>query len=329
VSRASAFPDELASVVLAATSATRILAFDVMQSLWSGYGSIYRCSLEGASSRSVVVKHVRWPTSSNHPRGWNSDVSHQRKVRSYEVETNWYQNYSGECDAQCRVPNCLAVESHSDGVVMVLEDLRDSGYSSERSHAAEAEIASCLTWLAEFHASFLGSNCPELWEVGTYWNLATRPEEFSVLAPGPLRECAAEIDRRLNACRFQTAVHGDAKLANFCFSEDGSRVAAVDFQYVGGGCGMKDVAYFLSSCLDEAACEEREAELLDVYFDKLKTAVSLRKPAVDVEELEREWRSLYPLAWTDFYRFLQGWSPGHWKIHRYSERLAAEVLASL
>ena len=46
----------------------------------------------------------------------------------------------------------------------------------------------------------------------------------------------------------------------------------------------------------------------------------------DFAALEADWRALYPVAWTDFYRFLQGWDPGHWKLHRYSERLAREVL---
>jgi len=35
------------------------------------------------------------------------------------------------------------------------------------------------------------------------------------------------------------------------------------------------------------------------------------------------------VAWTDFFRFVQGWSPGHWKHHRYSQRLAREVLEGL
>ncbi len=137
----------------------------------------------------------------------------------------------------------------------------------------------------------------------------------------------------LSGARHQTLVHGDAKLANSCFSPEGtsslSRVAAVDFQYVGGGCGMKDVAYFLGSCLDEAECEAREGELLDLYFDLLGSALGRLQPDVDAASVEREWRALFPVAWTDFHRFLKGWSPGHWKIHSYSERVAREVLAGL
>ena len=44
---------------------------------------------------------------------------------------------------------------------------------------------------------------------------------------------------------------------------DGKAVAAVDFQYVGAGCGMKDVAYLLGSCLDDKGHEALEADLLD------------------------------------------------------------------
>ena len=92
---------------------------------------------------------------------------------------------------------------------------------------------------------------------------------------------------------------------------------------------MKDVAYFLGSCLCEDECERQETALLDYYFEALKGALREKGTALDVEALEADWRALYPLAWTDFFRFLQGWSPGHWKIHRYSKRLAREVLEQL
>ncbi len=145
-----------------------------------------------------------------------------------------------------------------------------------------------------------------------------------------MKRCAASIDRTLNECPWQTLVHGDAKLANFCFSTDRSAVAAVDFQYVGGGCGMKDLAYLISSCLDEHDCEAYETALLDTYFDALTKALHRRNHAIthtDIDAIIDCWRPLYPVAWTDFFRFLQGWSPNHWKIHAYSERLAQETIA--
>ena len=69
--------------------------------------------------------------------------------------------------------------------------------------------------------------------------------------------------------------------------------------------------------------------LLDAYFDALQKALAIHRPTIDAKAVEAIWRPLYSVAWTDFYRFLQGWSPGHWKIHNYSERLSREVVSSL
>lgn len=322
-------PHHLEALVLQSASAQRIADTELVQSLWSDYGSILRCTLEGSAQESLIVKHVRWPTKHEHPRGWNSDIGHKRKVRSYEVESAWYENYASECNEHCRVPESLLVRTHDNETFMVLEDLDASGYGLRSNHASDREMRACLFWLAQFHATFLGRDPKHLWPIGTYWHLATRPEELSVIGDTKLGRAAAIIDQRLNDAVFKTFVHGDAKLANFCFSPNGERASAVDFQYVGGGCGMKDVAYFISSCLDENECERREGELLDYYFQSLQRAFQEKNTSIDFQALEREWRNLYPVAWTDFYRFLQGWSPGHWKIHRYSERLAQDVLASL
>ncbi len=320
---------QLERAVLQGAEAEAIVGATVVQSLWSGYGQILRCRVEGGVRPSVIVKHVRWPDDRTHPYGWVSDISHERKLESYRVETEWYRRYSGQCTDECRVPLCLLLERRDDEVLMVLEDLDTSGFAGRRQRVNELEIDACLSWLATFHATFLGHHPEGLWATGTYWHLATRPDEFEALADGPLKRAAATIDRRLSESPFQTLVHGDAKLANFCFGADGRNAAAVDFQYVGGGCGMKDVAYFISSCLDEDESERLAPDLLDRYFDLFGAAVTRMGKTVDLVALEADWRALYPLAWTDFYRFLQGWSPGHWKLHRYSERLAQEVLDSL
>ena len=320
---------DLEALVLQAVGAGAVADTEIVQSLWSGYGRIVRCQLVGGSQPSVIVKHVAWPDERHHPRGWSTDLSHQRKLHSYQVETMWYERYSQACSDTCRVPRCLALESRPGEVIMVLEDLDASGFPDRRQRVSAAELDACLAWLANFHATFMTEEPEGLWATGTYWHLATRPDELDALEDGPLKNAAATIDRQLSNSAFQTFVHGDAKLANFCFDVDGGRVAAVDFQYVGGGCGMKDIAYFISSCLDEDESEAMEQDLLDRYFQLLGDALERAGKKLDFAALEQDWRGLYPVAWTDFYRFLKGWSPGHWKLHRYSERLTREVLETL
>ncbi|MGC1508978.1 phosphotransferase [Ketobacter sp. MCCC 1A13808] len=321
--------DSLQQLILAATGADSLFGIEEIQSLWSGYGTLFRCGLVGADFDRIVVKHVKLPDRSQHPRGWNTRLSHQRKIRSYEVESAWYQNYSELCDQRCRVPRCLALESNDTEFLIIMEDLSASGFSLCKERVSQEEIRTCLNWLAHFHATFMGRSPDSLWQVGTYWHLATRPDELKALSDGALKASASGIDQKLQDCPYQTFVHGDAKLANFCFSGNGQRVSAVDFQYVGGGCGIKDVAYFIGSCLDETACEIYETPLLDYYFEQLKIALSERKVLVDADAVAQSWRSLYRFAWADFHRFLKGWSPGHWKMHGYSERMTRQALKQL
>ena len=144
-----------------------------------------------------------------------------------------------------------------------------------------------------------------------------------------LREAAPVIDALLSGCRFQSLVHGDAKPANFCFTDDGRSVAAVDFQYVGGGCGMKDVAYFLGACLPEEAQEREEPMLVEYYFSCLRQALEQYGYAGDAAALEAEWRRMLPLAHADFYRFLQGWMPDHRKVNTRLRQIVQDVLREL
>ena len=186
----------------------------------------------------------------------------------------------------------------------------------------------CLQWLARFHASYMGQEPDGLWEVGTYWHLETRPQELIVLSDTGLQQAASLIDQQLNNCTYKTFVHGDAKLANFCFGHDGT-VAGVDFQYVGGGCGMKDVGYFLGSCLSSEECEFYQDELLDFYFSILKKSFNPSTFDFKFQELETEWRQLYPIACTDFTRFLLGWMPSHQKVNGYHLRMMKLVLSGI
>lgn len=332
----------ITKIILAATGAQSIEKSTVIQSLWSGYGQIERLELGGGTHPSVILKHIKLPDAGKHPRGWNTNFSHQRKIRSYQVEAHWYQHYAAHCNNDCVVPVCLAVEALENETVLILTDLDAAGFNIRKNSVETQDIHACLDWLASFHASFLGSKADGLWECGTYWHLDTRPDELAALNDRALRQAAPLIDQKLRQSHYQTLVHGDAKLANFCFQPNTinstetskaphskHRVAAVDFQYIGRGCGMKDVAYFIGSCLNEIECETMEGQLLDYYFSVLVEQVAHKKLNLNPVDLENEWRELYPVAWADFHRFIKGWSPGHWKINSYSERLTTAVIKDL
>ena len=285
---------EAVAFVASCTGATRVNGAERVQSLWGGYGELVRVRLEGASRASVVVKWVRPPGKAV---GASPSTSDARKKRSYEVEARFYATYA-EADGAWPVPALLGSAELGDGRVVVLEDLLDRGFGRRIGRPREASLAACLRWLAAFHAHFCGRRPDGLWEVGTYWHLATRQDELGRMTDVRLREQAPSLDRALSGARHLTFVHGDAKADNFCFSSDGTRVAAVDFQYVGGGVGVKDVAYLL-----DGSQEHEETRAVDLYFDALRARLT---PAI-AESVEREWRALYPLAKEDFRRFLDGW----------------------
>lgn len=319
---------EFEQYLLLATKTTACKEVEVIQSLWSGYGKISRYMLKGTEIDSVVVKHIALNQAKTHPRGWNTDIGHQRKVRSYKVETQWYEHWNKHCGAACRTPKSLGLFSKEQEKWIILEDL-DKEFPARKQELELSEVKTCLSWLACFHGTFMQQQPKGLWEIGTYWHLATRPEEFEKIEHAELKRKAYQIDELLNGCTYQTIVQGDAKLANFCFAENGERVAAVDFQYVGGGCGMKDLAYFLGSCLTNEELEIHANTLLDYYFVELEKTISSIKIDVDFIALEQEWRQMFPVAWTDFTRFLLGWMPSHQKVNGYSLKLMEEVLARI
>lgn len=294
--------------VVGAVGGARGKRVERIQSLWGGYGEIVRVSIDG---RTWIVKCATPP---DRP---DTDVSHARKCRSYEVERVFYQRYAPRTEGRSRVPRMHASRFEDGEWTFVLEDLDAAGFIDRRHTATGTALDRCVAWLASFHATFYGQPPVGLWPAGTYWHLSTRGEEL-LHAPDELQALAPVLDRKLANCTHQTILHGDAKIANFCFSE--SSVAAVDFQYAGGGCGMKDVAYLLSG-------ELNEARLLDRYFDHLREELAAR--GIDPTPIEAEWRTLYPIACADFYRFLAGWAPSHYSRDLHAQRLVAELASSL
>jgi aminoglycoside phosphotransferase (APT) family kinase protein len=323
------------------TGASRARVAERVQSLWGGHGEIVRVALDDCDLPSVIVKYVRMA------RTRDSSESYERKRRSYAVEDAWYAGVAKRCDAACRVPQLLARRACGDERLFVLEDLDAAGFAGRTHRPNGRQLVACLGWLAAFHARFLGVASDGLWKTGTYWHLATRRQEARGIDDEVVRDLAPRLDAALEACVFRTLVHGDAKPANFCFSRSGA-VAAVDFQYVGGGCGMRDVAYLLDG-------EDEEARLLDLYFARLRVALgtpsasrqalgtpsasrqALGTPSASRQALgptpgdalEAEWRRLYPIAAADYQRFLAGWGKYRWRRDGRADAIIARAVRSL
>ncbi len=331
----------IAAFIREAIGARRTAPAHRLQMLWGGQGSLLRWDTDAPGHDTVIVKYIAPDRQASHPRGWNTQQSFARKARSYESECHWYEYFAHQCPAPCKVPRLLGIHRDSQCNLLLLEDLTPA-FPRLRDRLSIDEVLPVLHWLAEFHALFLQEEGEGLWERGCYWHLDTRPDEWQAMSEGPLKAAAGWLDEQLKQAEFQTLVHGDAKLANFCFSQDMTGVSAVDFQYVGRGCGMSDLVYFLGSCLSEADCRSHEEYCLSIYFRQLHIALQRRAdssgrldenrekpfswtPAMS-QQLEQEWRSLYAVAWADFHRFLLGWMPDHTKVNRYGQELVERAL---
>ena len=302
------------------------------------------------ANHSIVLKYICPPRSDGreHPRGFGGAQSHRRKIRSYIVEANFYDRWADDLNRLgdvCRVAQPIAIDRDSpndpidqtrsgDGMRLFLEDLDASGFDGRPVHPTDSQIELVLDWLAAFHARTLttsvddGSDDDSLWPIGTYWHLDTRPDEWSALALNdPHRVHGRRWDAMLNGCQYRCLVHGDAKIANFCFDDRRGRVAAVDFQYVGFGCGIKDVMYFMTSCMDDRRCRECWSSTLNRYFDRLSHYVAQFQIAVDIRSLRSEWERLFPIAWADFNRFLRGWCPDHAKLTPFAQEMTSIAIS--
>ncbi|MCB9497396.1 MAG: aminoglycoside phosphotransferase family protein [Fibrobacteria bacterium] len=290
-----------------------------IQTLWGGYGKLVR---RHAPEGPRIVKDIRWPDG-------KGDRSHQRKLRSYQVEAHWYEHWSLRIPARCRIPRFLGSESRRDGLTLVLEDLDRAGYARRSSRLEREDLEGAIGFLAAFHAAFLGVEPQGLWKEGSYWQLGTRSDEWKAMPAGPLRQAAPDLDRRLARARFRTIVHGDAKPDNFCLGGPG-KVAMVDFQYAGGGCGMRDLAYLIDDFRESPLDPSTTSRALDTYFRAFRRQCEeSSRPTPSIDEVESEWRILFPVAWLDFQRFLQGWSPGYGRGSRSWDRAVRQELEKL
>lgn len=270
-----------------------------------------------------------------------------RKMLSYRVEGNFYRDWakelSDEEEGNC-IPKLVASsDAGAEEQVLIMEDLsiRYPIFAERRGTLSEKQTRKALSWLASFHSSSwdAGSKsidfCPPpsssstwsgegLWAQGGYHYLSTRRSELSSINPrshwGRLGlHSSSPLPFAVDYCLSHppdpthlSLIHGDVKAANMAFSEDGSRMAMYDFQYVGLGLGVQDLAKFLTTSIPDFMLQDREGEekLLRVYLGELNKRLEKKGKGerYEWEDLMRDWE----LALVSWVRFLAGWSGGFW-----------------
>ena len=297
---------------------------DLSISLWSGCGQIQSGLY---NSQPVVVKLSEIPENINHQVISQSDFAKQRKDKSYLNELNFYNDPTCHTAFENVRPYCYFAKRIGALNVLILEDFKSNGFQNIDDYKVE-HIYAVVKWLAQFHAQGFTLINSKPFPLGGYWHLETRPDEFERMEFIDLKRHARYLADSLYKAKYQTLIHGDSKLANYAF-DDCYKVLGYDFQYVGSGIGLQDVMLFMTSVFNGEECAKYEESLLNLYFESLNKALSNTMSIKEYELLEHEWRTLWPIVWSDFYRFLNGWKPEHKKITQFMQNKFSEVLNTI
>ncbi|KAF4340166.1 hypothetical protein FBEOM_5863 [Fusarium beomiforme] len=191
----------------------------------------------------------------------------------------------------------------------------------------------------------------KLWLNGGYTYLATRRKEYDSLAVDTYSEWSDAFCKPFQGSDkstaevvadfltptgrpFETFIHGDVKSENLFTTESGEDVCFFDFQYVGLGLGVCDLAKLFTcsvpldmltdcpSIPDEMAMDRGERTLLYLYHETLLN----RRPS-DKEPLSYDWETLlrhWECALVDWCRFQASW--GFWGNTEWLEARVRHIL---
>lgn len=189
------------------------------------------------------------------------------------------------------VPRCLfaAMDLANGRMVLLLEDLSADRFGDVLTGCSGDDAALGLTSIARLHGAWWGRPLPMAWLAG--WTgdhadaqirlqrniarlsdhvVATFPEDIGALlqrlAGGAYRTVLAALG---DAPR--TLIHGDLHLDNIVFrdGQPGTPPIITDWQTVGVGPAVVDLAAFLTGALDANHRGELEAELLTAWHEAL------------------------------------------------------------
>jgi hypothetical protein len=168
-------PEEVATTLLAEIG-LRLRSIDSIQSLWAGYGEIYRVTATPDSSLNSSAASSQTASASNSgistpqesqtyimklvtpPPTKADDEGHTRKVLSYQVEQYFYSNLAPQMPASLPLPKYLgSIRQHNTNgssiTATLLSDLRVQYpvAGEKRDVLSPTQVRTALDWLSGFH----------------------------------------------------------------------------------------------------------------------------------------------------------------------------------
>jgi len=209
--------------------------------------------------------------------------------RLYLREVSFYQHLASLITT--RTPRCYFAErDDSDNFLLLLEDLSPSAVVDQFTGISLGTARAGLAALAGLHgpthartdlhdATWLrgvGDELRPLYEAVVPVLFDQFIERYNARIDAELRTMVLALKDRLAlfsgyATSYPCVTHGDFRTDNLLIDAcDGTvALAVVDWQTVGVGSPLLDVAYFLTTSLTPQDCARYEFELLDYYLAKL------------------------------------------------------------
>jgi hypothetical protein len=205
----------------------------------------------------------------------------------YRAETLFYTELARSLPI--RTPACFygAISDDHTTFTLLLEDLAPAQQGDQIGGASDAEIEAAVKNLAGLHAprwndpsirelDWMSQGMSDEYvlyiELGTPVFIERYKDRLSKEDTETLQKFAASVRRWVELRPEQsTFVHGDYRLDNLMFetTDQGVKVAAVDWQTLSVGCGGQDIAYLLGNSSPPEQRRKHEAHLLDVYRDSM------------------------------------------------------------
>ena len=264
-------------------------------------GQVLRCHLQRDTDQGGL--HDRQPTSREGDRSppetlivklpsvkaKNRRMS--KRLALYRREYEFYRDLGSRVPLRTPALYHAQFEPGSHRFALVLEDLRGLGVVDQVAGATPAQARRAIRALARMHGAFWNrTHEPPLAAFYDSTNPRLRPIVQTVYLASLVRTLEHSGDRfssttrqlaeafgmnltyhaaTLAACP-QTFTHGDYRLDNLFFAQDGTDdVAAIDWQNSGRNCGIYDLAYFLIGNLTVPVRRQIEREVAEEYHDVL------------------------------------------------------------